>query len=111
MAKPGPKPTQINPVEFTKLCSYHLSLKCISDFYGVSEDTIQRYCKKQFKMGFAVYAHQKRAKYTGVLLSKFWQKVDAGNVACIIFGLKNICGWSDNMNVSEGKMGFGFTGV
>ena len=112
MAKRGRKPKTIDFVQFEKLCGYHLSLKNIAEFFEVSQSTIKRLCKQKYGMNFDLFSEQKRAKYKGYLLGKFWKKVDDGNMTAIIFGLKNILNWHDNMDISTcDKKGFKFTGV
>lgn len=56
----GRRPIQIDRVEFEKLCALHCTKEEIASFFDCSEDTIERWCKKEYKECFAVVFKQKR---------------------------------------------------
>lgn len=49
MARPR---LEIDVDQFKKLCSIQCTLREIAAYFRVSEDTIQRFCKREFKMTF-----------------------------------------------------------
>lgn len=50
MARPR---IEIDSEQFKKLCGIQCTLSEISSWFKCSEDTIERWCKREFKMGFA----------------------------------------------------------
>ena len=57
MARPRIK---IDQASFEKLCSLQCTLAEIAVFFGCSEDTIERWCKRIYHSGFAEVFAQKR---------------------------------------------------
>lgn len=58
MARPR---KEIKQDEFEKLCSLQCTKAEISGFFNVSEDTIERWCKRTYKESFAVVFANKRS--------------------------------------------------
>jgi len=50
MARPQ---KNIDVVQFKKLCELHCTLTEIAGFFDCSEDTIERWCKREFELSFA----------------------------------------------------------
>ena len=50
MARPR---IEIDAEQFKKLCGIQCTLGEIASWFKCSEDTIERWCKREFKMGFA----------------------------------------------------------
>lgn len=99
---------KIDEHQFNTLLELHLRQTDIADFFNVSIDTLERYVKRNYKMKYAEYSEKKRSKLRRLLMQKFWEKVKDGNMTAIIFGLKNIMGWHDNVQFAESN-GFNFT--
>ena len=59
MARPR---KEIDKTEFEKLCGLQCKLDEIADFFDCSEDTIERWCKRTYKEGFAEVFAKKRGK-------------------------------------------------
>lgn len=59
--KGGRPRIEINQEHFEKLCGIQCTLDEIAGFFLCSEDTIERWCKKTYKMGFAEVFNQKRS--------------------------------------------------
>lgn len=59
-AKRGRKHIEINQESFESLCALQCTLAEISGFFGCSADTIERWCKRTYKMNFADIFAQKR---------------------------------------------------
>jgi len=57
MARPR---IEINRSEFEKLCSIQCTKEEIAGFFNCSEDTIERWCGREYKASFAVVFSQKR---------------------------------------------------
>lgn len=58
--KRGRKPIEINKKLFENMCAYQCTLEEIAGILGVSMDTIERWCKKEYKMNFAEVFAEKR---------------------------------------------------
>lgn len=58
MARPR---KEIDQRQFEKLCGLQCTEEEIADFFGVSVDTIDRWCKRTYKKGFAEVFKQKRS--------------------------------------------------
>ncbi len=57
MARPR---IEIDKSQFEKLCSIQCTLNEISGFFNCSSDTIERWCRREYKEGFAdVYAKKR----------------------------------------------------
>ena len=51
---------EIDQVEFEKLCALQCTKAEIAGFFNVSEDTVERWCKRTYKESFAVVFANKR---------------------------------------------------
>ena len=54
MAKAGRPRINIDKDQFEKLCGIQCTLEEIAGFFNCSEDTIQRWCEREYKANFAV---------------------------------------------------------
>ena len=52
---------EISKDEFEKLCALQCTKLEIAGFFGVSEDTVERWCKRTYKESFAVVFANKRS--------------------------------------------------
>lgn len=52
---------EIDKDEFEKLCALQCTKAEIAGFFGVSEDTVERWCKRTYKESFAVVFANKRS--------------------------------------------------
>lgn len=57
MARPR---IEIDKRDFEKLCGIQCTLEEIAGFFSCSEDTIERWCKREYNRGFAEVYAQKR---------------------------------------------------
>jgi len=57
MARPR---IEIDKTEFEKLCALQCTLIEIASFFKCSEDTIEKWCRREYKMGFTDIFHLKR---------------------------------------------------
>ena len=53
MAKTGRPKIQIDKRQFEKLCGMQCTLEEIAGFFDCSADTIERFCKREYKQTFA----------------------------------------------------------
>lgn len=70
---------------FDKLCGIQCTLEEIASFFEVSEDTIERAVRREKKMSFADYFHQKRADGRISLRRVQYQKALGGNITMLIW--------------------------
>jgi len=98
--------------KFDWLLEHWLRLEDIADFFNIGHDTIRRACLREKGENFESYADKKRVKMRILLMQKTIEKIKAGNNTMIIFGLKNMMDWHDNVkNQLEAPQGFTFKGV
>lgn len=81
----------------SKLCGIQCTLAEIANFCEVSEDTIERACKRDHNMGFAEYFSQKRSSGTVSLRRKQYETAMNGNVTMQIWLGKQWLGQSDKL--------------
>ena len=74
-------------------------------FFECSEDTIDRYIKKNFKVTYAEFREQNMVHTRFSLVRKALQKANNGDNVMLIFCLKNLCGWQDRTEqiISDGQ--------
>lgn len=95
--KRGPKQTQIDWVNFDKLCAMQCTLEEISSYFDVSEDTVERCVKRDKKMKFAEYFRQKSKKGHISLRRRMYEIAQTGNVTMLIWLSKNWLGYKDKI--------------
>lgn len=93
MARPR---IEIDEENFRKLCGLQCTLAEIASFFQCSEDTIERWCKRELKMNFAEAF--KKHSATGKISLRRWQfKMAEHNCSMAIFLGKNWLGQSDKI--------------
>lgn len=93
MARPR---IEIDFENFKKLCGLQCTLAEIASFFQCSEDTIERWCKRELKVSFAEAF--KKYSATGKISLRRWQfKMAEHNVAMAIFLGKNWLGQADKV--------------
>lgn len=96
MAHPGGRPRlYINWDEVDKLCMMHCTKVEVALWFGVSEDTIERACKREKKVRFAEYYEQKRTLGKAAIRRVQFQKALGGSIPMLIWWGKNNLGQSD----------------
>lgn len=91
MARPR---KEINIEHFQKLCELQCTLQEIAGFFDVSEDTIERWCKRELKMSFADVFKKYGAKGK-ISLRRAQFKLAEKNASMAIFLGKNYLGQTD----------------
>lgn len=95
MARPK---TEINEEHFKQLCSIQCTLAEIASFFKCSEDTIERWCKRELKMSFADAF--KTYSAGGKISLRRWQfKMAEHNVSMAIFLGKQYLGQRDQQDL------------
>lgn len=95
MARPR---IEIDKEQFEKLCSLQCTKEEIAGFFNCSEDTIERWCKREYKDNFAVVFAKKRT--TGkISLRRTQFQMAEHNVTMAIWLGKQYLGQSDKQEV------------
>ena len=96
----GRPPVEIDRNQFEKLCGLQCTKEEVADFFGCSEDTIDRWCAKNYGESFAVVFRQKRSHGKISLRRKQWQLADKSPAMAIFLG-KNYLGQTDNVVIDN----------
>jgi hypothetical protein len=85
------------------LLQFKASMRYCADYLGISHDTLERRVKEKKGCTFGEYADRQLDATRLKLQQKIITKALAGDNACLIFSLKNLCKWSDKVetNVAE----------
>lgn len=86
--------------EIEVFSKHFLTLDEIAFNLGVTPDVFQKFCAKHKKAVDAVTSARVDAKK--YVVSKLWEKVEAGNLNAIFFVLKTQFGFSESMDVNLG---------
>ena len=90
----GRKPIEIDADQFEKLCGLQCPLEEIADWFDCSPDTIERWCKREYKRNFAEVFAQKRGKGK-IALRRAQFELAKKNASMAIFLGKNYLGQKD----------------
>lgn len=93
---------EIDQAEFEDLCSMQCTLAEMAGWFRCSEDTIERWCKRTYKQGFAEVFRQKRQLGYVSLRRKSFQMAMDGNTTMMIFLLKNHLHMTDSVQIDAG---------
>ena len=98
-----PAKNKIVKETFEKLCGMWCTLVEIADFFGVSEDTVERWCKDTYEMTFAE-VYKKRSSQGNISLRR-WQlkSAEKGNVTMQIWLGKQHLGQKEKVEVDTEK--------
>lgn len=85
-------------IQLDKYLQFKPTLTTTAELMGCSKTTIKEYLKKKYSMTYTEYADVKLSKTKHRLVEKALQMAMSGkNNVMMIFCLKNICKWSDNI--------------
>ena len=98
MARTGRPRIKIDVEEFKKLCTMQATLEEIAGWFGCSEDTIERWCKRELKMCFADAFKRFSSSGKISLRRKQFQVAMDGNATMLIFLGKQHLGQSDKVD-------------
>lgn len=99
MAKMGRPQIELDKAQFENLCSLQCTKQEIAGWFGCSEDTIERWCKRTYGETFAVTFAQKRSKGQISVRRALYQAATKGNTTAMIFWLKNHAGMADQIHL------------
>lgn len=92
---------ELNYEVLDALLQHKITKRFCADYFGVSEDTIERRLKEDFKMTFKEYHALKMENTSYKLQQQAIQMALDGNAVMMIFCLKNLAGWSDKHESTE----------
>ena len=95
MARPR---KEIDKNQFAKLCDLQCTLQEIAGFFDCSEDTIERWCKRELKKSFAE-AYKKYSVRGKISLRRFQMKMAEHNATMAIWLGKQYLGQTDKQEV------------
>ena len=93
MARPR---IEIDEENFRKLCGLQCTLSEVASFFDCSEDTIERWCRRELKMSFAD-AFKKHSASGKISLRRWQFKMAEHNCSMAIFLGKNWLGQTDKI--------------
>lgn len=95
MARPR---IEIDADQFIGLCTMQCTLEEIAGFFKCSEDTIERWCKRELKMSFAD-AYKKHSVGGRISLRRYQMKMAETNVTMAIWLGKQYLGQKDHQDI------------
>ena len=95
-----PAKDKINKEDFEKLCNLWCTLTEIAEFFGVSEDTLEDWCKDTYQETFSETYKKKNSK--GKIALRRWQMKSAekGNVTMQIWLGKQYLGQKEKEEIN-----------
>lgn len=86
MAKMGRPPKEIDQKQFEDLCGLQCTYDEICGWFDISADTLEKWCKKTYKMTFSKVFAQKRGKGKISLRRSQWQLASSNATMAIWLG-------------------------
>lgn len=99
MAKTGRPQVEIDRETFEKLCALQCTKQDIANWFECSEDSIERWAKREYGETFAVVFAQKRQKGKVSLRRMQWASAEKGNVTMLIWLGKQYLGQKDQQGI------------
>ena len=94
----------IDKTNFEKLCGLFCTLDEIAGFFDCSEDTSERWCKREYKQSFAEISAKKRG-LGKISLRRAGLELAKKNAAVHIFYCKNYLGMTDSVAIESKSNG------
>lgn len=85
---------------FDAIVQFKVTKGFCADYLGISEDTIENRLREDHDMTFTEYRELKNARVGLKLQQKAVEQALKGNNTMLIFALKNMAKWSDNVDAS-----------
>lgn len=98
MAKMGRPLTNIDKKQFEKLCTLQCTKEEIAGFFECSEDTIEKFCKREYRETFTAVFKQKRQTGKISLRRSQWRLAEK-NVSMAIWLGKQYLGQKEQQEV------------
>lgn len=102
MSRTGRPRVEIDQEQFEKLCFIQCTLNEIASWFRCSEDTIERWCKREYKETFAE-THKKYSAGGKISLRRYQMKMAEHNATMAIWLGKQYLGQSDKQEVVVSK--------
>lgn len=99
--KMGRPKIEIDKNHFEKLCAMLCTKREIAAWFQCSEDTIERWCKRTYKVTFAAILKEKKSIGEIAIRRKIHQLVEEGHPTMVIWASKNRLGWTDKQEVKQ----------
>ena len=99
-SKEGRPKLEIDWKALDTILKYKPSLVDAAELMGCSKRTLERRIKEEHNESFGAYRDKKMAVIRQSLVTKAYSLAGSGNVAMLIFCLKNLCGWQDRHEVA-----------
>ena len=80
------------------------SLSDTAAWFKCAERTIERYIREHYNLTFVEFREQNMVHSRHALVREAMKQALGGNTAMLIFCLKNMCGWSDKLDVGTGSI-------
>lgn len=100
MARMGRPRKEIDQGQFEKLCGLQCTADEICGWFSVSQDTLERWCKRVYKRTFADTFAEKRQAGKISLRRSQWKLADKSPAMAIFLG-KNYLGQSDHVEIVD----------
>lgn len=100
MARTGRPKKKIDKNNFEAMCAYQCTLEEICAFLGVTDKTLNTWCKKEYGATFSVVFKQKRELGKMSLRRKQWALADKSAPMAIFLG-KQYLGQKDTIEVED----------
>ena len=94
---------EIDLEQFKGLCSIMCTQEEIADWFKCSVDTIERWCKRELKMGFAE-AYKKYSAGGKISLRRYQFRMAEHNASMAIFLGKQYLGQRDHQEISVSRI-------
>ena len=92
---------EIDKKQFENLCGLQCTKSEICSFFGVTDKTLENWCRRTYKLGFSDVFHQKRG-IGKISLRRAQFRLAEKNAAMAIFLGKQYLGQSDNPTQDDG---------
>lgn len=99
MAKLGRPKKNIDVQQFEKLCGLQCTKEEIASFFNCSEDTIENFCKKQYKETFSAVFNKKRGLGKISLRRSQWKLAEKSPAMAIFLGKQYLNQTDKVMNI------------
>lgn len=83
------------------LTQFGPTLVMAAELIGMQPDTLQNHIKEKYGWTWTQYRERKITHTKMKLINKALALALSGNVALLIFSLKNMCGWQDKPDVTD----------
>lgn len=87
--------------ELAALMRMKPTLEDTAAFFKVSTKKIERVIRENYNLTFVEFRHENMVHTRLDLIREAIRQAKSGNTAMLIFCLKNVCGWSDKLDVSN----------